>query len=286
MKDTKVFFCGLSKKSDDILIKNIDFIINFSQESNYDINLIVVDSNSNRKIKDYLRNAANKNIKITIVDQDNLEEKISSRIQRISYCRNLCLEVIYSDIENVKIIYIPCDLDLDLFEYTNTKFLDNLIKKCEEHNKSAALFPVSYPMYYDILALRAKKWVNYNSQLINSQLKKYLKFGSFFTNYFFVFRHQWKIEKIKSKDIEIISAFGGIAIYSLGKLNKKVYYQYSDKHTEFVSEHVSFNNYFEYKNLDTSWIVNAPMEHIHFHKLTFYKKIVYLFKTIKYDIYN
>ena len=286
MKEISVFFCGLSKESGNTLINNINFITNYSDKSDYDINLIVVDSNSEKKIKEYLKNTSNNNPKVTVIHQDKLENQIPSRIQRIAYCRNLCLDFVYKDIKSKDIVYIPCDLDVELFNNSDTSFMDYLINKSQDYKDSAAIFPVSNPRYYDILALRAKGWVTYNSQLINSRFKKYIRFGSFFTNYFFVFRHQWKIEKIESKDIEILSAFGGIGVYSLGKVNKKIFYHFSDKHTEFISEHVAFNKYFKYKEIDTTWIVNAPDEHVHFHKLTILKKIIYLFKTIKYDIYN
>lgn len=287
MNDTKVFFCGLSKKAEYSLIKkNIDFIIDYSNLSKFDIYLIVIDSDSEKIIKDYLMDTVKKNINITVVSQDELEDKIPSRIQRITHCRNLCLDIIYQNNEEFNIVYIPCDFDIDLFTNTTSAFMDSLIRKCTEFGESKAIFPVSQPRYYDILALRAKRWVNYNSQLINSRIKKYLRIGSFFTNYFFVFRHQWKIDKIKNKNIELISAFGGIGIYSLHQVNQKIYYEYSDKFTEFISEHVLFNSYFKHKELNTSWIVNAPNEHINFHKLTPLKKFTYLIKTIKNDVYK
>ena len=49
MNDTKVFFCGLSKKAEYSLIKkNIDFIIDYSNISKFDIYLIVIDSDSEK----------------------------------------------------------------------------------------------------------------------------------------------------------------------------------------------------------------------------------------------
>ena len=71
MNDTKVFFCGLSKKAEYSLIKkNIDFIIEYSNISKFDIYLIVIDSDSEKIIKDYLMDTVKKNINITVVSQD------------------------------------------------------------------------------------------------------------------------------------------------------------------------------------------------------------------------
>ena len=53
----------------------------------------------------------------------------------------------------------------------------------------------------------------YNSQFWVKRLKKYLKIGSFFYNYFLIFRHQIDL-KFKIK-YNIISAFGGMGIYNL-----------------------------------------------------------------------
>lgn len=284
MENVKVFFCGLSKNSDEILIKNLEFLENYIIHSKFDSNLIIVDSDSNKEIKELLSNKSKNNQKITSINKDNLDVTIPSRIKRIAYCRNLCLKIVYESNDELNKIYIPCDLDVDLFSCINFEFLDNLISQSVKHENSFALFPVSIPKYYDILALRSQNWVNFNSQLVNSKFKKIIKIGSFFWNYLFVFRYQWTVEKISKRKVKIISAFGGIAIYNISALNEMVFYDYSKSNTEFISEHLSFNYYFSEKKMDTNWIVKAPQEHIYFHTLNRSEKINYFFKTLKYDI--
>lgn len=284
MENVKVFFCGLSKNSNEILINNIEYLENYISYSKFDSNLIIVDTDSNKKIKDFLSIKSKNSKNIDLINRDNLDIEIPSRIERITYCRNLCLKYVYEHKETVNKIYVPCDLDIDLFLHTEFQYLDNLILQSIKKEKSFALFPVSVPKYYDILALRAKKWVNFNSQLVNSRFKKILKLGSFFWNYLFVFRYQWTVEKIRKRNIKVKSAFGGIAIYNISTLEKNVFYKYSKSNTEFISEHIGFNNYFIEKKIDTNWIIEAPQEHIYFHTLSRSEKINYFFRTLKNDL--
>ena len=95
MENVKVFFCGLSKNSDEILIKNLEFLENYIIHGKFDSNLIIVDSDSNNEIKELLSNKSKNNEKITSINEDNLDVTIPSRIKRIAYCRNLCLEIVY-----------------------------------------------------------------------------------------------------------------------------------------------------------------------------------------------
>jgi len=284
VENVKVFFCGLSKNSNETLIKNIDFLENYINHSEVDTNLIIVDTDSNNEIKDLLSNKCKKNKKINLINRDNLDVSVPSRIKRIVYCRNLCLKIVYESKDSINKIYIPCDLDVDLFSHTKFEFLDNLILQSLKKEDSFALFPVSVPKYYDIFALRSKNWVNFNSQLVNSKFKKIIKIGSFFWNYLFVFRYQWTVEKIKKRNIKVKSAFGGIAIYNISTLKENVFYDYSKSNTEFISEHIGFNNYFIEKKMDFNWIIEAPQEHIFFHNLSWSEKFKYFFRTLKYDI--
>ena len=80
---------------------------------------------------------------------------------------------------NEDVIYIPLDLDMKLFKYIDFKNFENLIMYCLKKDNLNGIFPFSKPFYYDIFALRAENWVNYNSQFIVRRYKKYIKIGSF-----------------------------------------------------------------------------------------------------------
>ena len=112
----------------------------------------------------------------------------------------LCLEII-SEINNQNnVVYIPIDLDLDLFKFLTVEKLIHLIEYCVNKNVPFGIFPFSTPYYYDIFALRAEKWVKYNSQLKINNFKKIFLIGSFFLNYIFIFRHQLDVRKFKKSN--------------------------------------------------------------------------------------
>ena len=58
-------------------------------------------------------------------------------------CRNLCLKYIYDNFNFKNVIYIPFDTDLDLFENTSMKKLEEKIIKVINEKNIQALFP--YP---------------------------------------------------------------------------------------------------------------------------------------------
>jgi len=231
-----------------------------------------------------LNETSNKNKFFNVFHKDDIN-LIDSRIERIKICRNLCLQFIEQNSKKDLVIYIP--FDTDFFPFLNTSYtqLDKLILKVINNAKSNAIFPVSEPFYYDIFALRAPGWLNINSQLIVSRLKKYLRIGSFLFNYLFIFRYQLSPEKIKSKKFTLVSAFGGIGIYNVSNLNLNLQkYEINHKFKECYSEHLYFNKHFENLEIDTSWVVDAPKEHVMYKSLDINKKLIYFLKSFKEDI--
>ena len=283
-----LIICGLSKNCLETTKKNLDSLIYLNNSSNnLNIQLIIVDSDSNDGTKDFLQEISHKNNFITVINEDGLEKIYDSRIQRISHCRNLCLNVIKNKKFYQSFIYIPMDFDIDHFEITSPKEFVDLAKRFEEDNNIDAIFPVSHPFYYDIFALRAVGWVTINSQLVSTKLKKYLRLGSFLWNYIFIFRKQWSPDKIKNKKIKIISAFGGSGMYKLDNTKlEKIKYSFSQKDTDFISEHIFFNEYFDNLKIKSNWILPAPQEHLSYKSLNIKGKINYFLRTIKFDLKN
>ena len=194
---------------------------------------MLVDSNSDDGSKEYLTEISHLNNFINVIHKDDISS-IDSRVERIKICRNLCLNFINQHYKKKLLVYIPCDMDFYLFSKTSFNQLDTLVSKVIKENTKSAIFPASEPYYYDIFALRAPGWLNINSQLIVSRLKKYFKFGSFIYNYFFIFRYQLSPEKIKSKKYSLISAFGGIGIYNISDLDlNQQRYKVNDKDKDY-----------------------------------------------------
>ena len=285
MKETEIYFCGLSKNNLDSLTQNIAYILNFKKKSKYKkINVLIVDSNSVDGSKEYLDRNSQEFEFFNVIHKDDLSF-VDSRIERIKICRNLGLKFIENNCKNNSLVYIPLDTDFYLFSKTSPEKLDELIDCVLKMENNSGIFPVSEPHYYDIFALRAKGWLNMNSQLIVTNLKKYIRFGSFIFNYLFIFRYQLTPKQIEQKKFKLISAFGGIGIYNISNfdLNTKTY-DISEKSKEMYSEHLFFNKNFDHLEIKTDWFIDAPAEHILFKSYNFRDKIIYILKTFKEDL--
>ena len=285
MNDTNVIFCGLSKNSFKTLKKNIEFIEGF-RESQKDKNIytLIVDSDSTDGSKEFLKDFKEN---IRTIHKDDIDKISSSRIERISKCRNLCLDYIEKNLKNKNLIYIPCDMDLDLFARSTFDEINSYIELTIKSYSEGAIFPVSVPFYYDVFALRAKGWLNFNSQLILSKIKQYLKLGSFILNYIFIFRYQWSLSKIKRKNFNVRSAFGGIGIYNISNKDLSTCrYETSNKDKDYYSEHLFFNSHFQNLTINSDWLIEAPFQHIEYRSYGLMKKIKYILRTVKYDFRN
>lgn len=283
--DFEILFCGISKNCIETIDKNLVFLSNFIKNSKFKSYVILVDSDSSDGTKEYIENFIANDDTFLYQDLDGMEKDYPNRIERIQISRNKCIELIPKLTKNSNLVYIALDLDIDLFKYTSSKKLDELIEYCISKKEPNGIFPFSRPYYYDIFALRTNVWVNKNSLFWVDKLKKYFKYGSFFYNYFFIFRFQITASKFnKIKNLKIRSAFGGIGIYKLGK--KIPNYQLSIKNPTKVSEHLKFNFQFNELEIITTWNVPAPEEHLEFKLLGFNAKIKYFFKTLFFDYVN
>jgi hypothetical protein len=278
----QIFFCGITKNCINHIQLNLNFIENFLQKTKFITNIIFVDSDSVDGTKNTLSIFSNKHENVVYIDLDGLENQHSNRIERILISRNKCLEIVDSINIAENIIYIPLDLDIDLFKYLSVEKFENLIDYCIQKDIPNGLFPFSEPYYYDIFALRATNWVNYNAQYWAKRMKKSLKIGSFLYNYILIFRHQISLSRYKNKKSKIISAFGGAGIYKIE--NNYLKYELSKDYPEDVSEHIQFNSQFAELEIIEDWVIQAPLEHLEFRLLGWKEKIKYFIKTIRFDI--
>ena len=82
MKETEIYFCGLSKNNLDSLTQNINYILDFKNKSKYkEINLLIVDSNSNDGSKDYLNKNSDEFDFFNVIHKDDLK-LVNSRIEK------------------------------------------------------------------------------------------------------------------------------------------------------------------------------------------------------------
>ena len=92
--------------------------------------------------------------------------------------------------------------------------------------------------------------------------------------------------KNSKKELKIKSALSGCGIYRIGNNKLKILILFSRNETDFVSEHIFFNEYFNDLKVETSWIVPAPTEHLSYKSQNKKGKIIYFFKTLKFDLKN
>lgn len=285
MENLNITICGLSKNCFDSLKHNIESIIEINKK-NVNLNLIIIDTDSNDGSKNYLDEIEAKYDFIKIFHEDNLEPYLPTRIHRIAHCRNVALEYA-KNINKHNFIYVPMDLDIRQFQLISPEDFLNILLTFEQNQNCNGLFPVSLPYYYDIFALRAKGWINLNSQLYVKRLKNIFPIGSFIWNYIFLFRYQLSPERIQRKNFKIFSAFGGCGMYKVNKKNiELISYDISKSNPNFVSEHIFFNEHFSNLNISNIWKIPAPKEHLSYKRLHAKEKIIYILKTFYSDFKN
>lgn len=279
-------FVGMSKNCFNNLKPNIEFLLKFQKITSFKMTISVVDSDSTDGTKEYCSKLYEENLMSNFIEIDHLEDEYNSRIERLSISRNKGLQCVKTN-SDLPVIYIPMDMDLDLFGLLSTIELENLIKSFAKNKEIDGLFPFSTPFYYDIFALRAKNWVKGNNILTARNLKDKVKVFSFIFNYFLIFNVQKNIDTFTEEYISVQSAFGGMGLYKITESNlEKIKYDINKTNIDYFSEHIAFNNYFKKLYISRDWNFPSPLEYIFFNTFTTTEKISYIFKTLKNDIKN
>ena len=277
-----IIIAGLAKNCEKTLDKNLAYLdyINSTYKDKIKLNVFVVENDSSDKTKLIFKKHGSKDF-IYSFCLDGLDGEITNRIERITYCRNFLIEKIStSDVLLDDTIYISADFDLDLFsQIPDNKFFDYLYNFYNQ-NIFTAIFPNSTPFYYDIHALRRKKWNTVDAWEEYKRIGKYVPVGKFFIRYFLVYGKQRKITS-NQKLIDVDSAFGGFGFY---KVSKNIFpkLRYNSNKSYSICEHIYFNLNFKCA-IDPTLNVKAPSEHIEFKLLPLFKKIVYICTSLASD---
>jgi hypothetical protein len=204
---------------------------------------------------------------------DDLDEQIPVREARIAFCRDRLLDKISKSESDG--LYIPIDLDSGI-----ASSLEGLpfMRACKlvATGICTGVFPSSSPYYYDIYALRHAEWCS------GSCLKEYqdAETRSALWNLFALIRYVYSRQKpqsrLQSKGlIQVDSAFGGVGIYSLSKVNESGarYSSLELQRQELkLCEHVVFNTFLSQLFIFPNWVIKAPPEHIEFCLMPTYQK--------------
>ncbi len=278
-----IFLIGMSKNCYKSLKNNLDYLIKFKEMTNLNIKICIVDSDSVDGTKQYCKKLEEENKIEKFIEVDKLEEKYRSRIKRLALSRNEGLNFIKKEM-NQDSIFVPMDMDLDLFSLTSFDALKNIFKSFIESD-SDCLFPYSIPYYYDIFALRKQGWVKNNNIYTSKKIKNKIIFFSFLINYFLIFRKQKHIKKFKQEFISVESAFGGIGMYKVSReLLEKSKYLTNVNNEDMFSEHIYFNQNFDKLAISTKWNIESPKEYTFFKSFSLNEKVKYVLKTFKNDL--
>jgi len=281
----RIIFAGLAKNCIDSVSKNIYFIENFQEKyPKLEISFYILESDSSDGTKEFLKNIESKIVKSS--SQDNLKNRFKYRTDRIAHCRNILLEEIKKKHLSEDFLYIPIDLDIEIFKYTDEDSFYKILMDFIDHKSIDVLFPFGYPYYYDIHALRAADWNMKNPWEVVKNINKYLVIGKIIPRYLFVYSKQKKYKE-KKKLINVESAFGGIGIYKVyNNILKDIRYSIDMKLGNNSCEHTAFNSYFNNKFIDCSWKIPSPKEHIIFKELNFFQKIIFVVSSVLSDFKN
>jgi len=230
----------------------------------------IVESDSDDDTIKFLSELSNENDGFSYVSLGCLTTKIPNRIDRISYCRNVYMQELNkrNDIDYV----IVADLD-----GINNKISCNSILSCWDSNISWGVCAANQDkLYYDIYALRHPNWVNYDCWVQKKELES--SFTNSNSTYLAVESRMIHINK-NTSFIEVLSAFGGFAIYNYEALNGCSYTS-TDENGKTVCEHVKLHQniisrgysiYINPKLINGGW--NEHTSHLKLHYWITYTKI-------------
>jgi len=244
----KILLVGVISNVSETLEKELKIVLK-SLSSFKSIQVFLVESDSKDDTVRVLKKIQSYDPNFRYLSKGNLSAKLPNRIERIAFCRNLYVDFIRDNYKTHLWSHIAV-ADLDGMNFKITK---RGIDSCFKTNtKWDGLMANQTYGYYDIYALRAKNWVEYDCFLELNKVKKETippKVSKYrFINFLIQFNHYDKIRKkiifdkmlILKKNRELIkvdSAFGGFALYKADIFFNSDY-QLSDS---FSSEHVSFH---------------------------------------------
>lgn len=192
----------------------------------------IVESDSNDDTVSILNSLSNEISKFNFISLGNLSNSIPDRVDRISFCRNHYLEFVKKNSQNVDFVVVA-DLDGVNKDIDQSKILN----AWENEEWDVCTANQSGP-YYDIFALRASKW---NESDCWTEARNLYKSGIHPAKAWkLAIRNKMKIIESNQPWIEVDSAFGGLAIYSIAAFLCGKYETASESEVG-VCEHVPFN---------------------------------------------
>ncbi len=234
-KNSKIVFATTTRNPGKRFIESIEKVTKIGKEfKSYHIVIVESDSEKNKtKIFDKYKN--NKNI--TIIQLGNLANKLEYghlRTERISHSRNAYINFILNDKELKDFEYL---LSFDSDGVNNLLSYQKIKQALNLKIDWTAQFSNQLIYYYDIYALRSKDWVEENYKM---ERDRYLANGLGPQRALRKSLSEKIININKDREpIPVESAFGGLGIFKINRINKVKYVGQIDGKP--ICEHIMYN---------------------------------------------
>jgi hypothetical protein len=203
-----------------------------------DLEFFIVESDSSDSTVAELCRLSNVETSFSFQSLGDLRFVIPDRVLRISFARNIYLdhlELVQSATENP-----PSHLVVADFDGVNSN-IQSFASPSQLLREETVVCANQLGRYYDILALRCPGWITEDYRVL---IEEFVGSGNsaavgYLEN---LLRAQKKIPKF-SREIDVDSAFGGLAIYPVSLIKNARYFSENLPNKKIVPcEHVSFSN--------------------------------------------
>ena len=239
------------------LLKTVEALDNYL-DSTYK-EFLFVESDSDDDTVAILEKLATSRSNFKYLSLGNLKSSIPRRTERIAFCRNKYLAYLHENYAN--------------FEYLIVVDSDGIVSNIDDSsvlsfpdNDWHALAANVNGYYYDLWALRAESWCNYDCW---KRYRDLIRIG--FTKYQSYKIAVWSptiILNPRGSQLKVDSAFGGFTIYKVKSIPKSARYVGVDAEGAEICEHVGFNLIIKSNNLNSGMFIlpglivgKSPPEH-------------------------
>jgi hypothetical protein len=276
----RILIVGTISNAEKLLLKDLKKLSKSFRFTNH-LNYMLVESDSTDGTVESLQHIKNTRTNFDYLSLGNLRNNIPDRIERIRFCRNRYVQYIRDKFPEQKWdLVVVADLDGMNQAITMKRVLSSINS------------PIKWDIvtanqkfgYYDLLALRADGWVEYDIFETLKRVKqsskipqygghRYIKFLKTF-NYYDKFRNsviysKMKIIRKKSPWVPVSSSFGGLGIYRPEVL---LQFDYTKKiksdfiHSEHVDLHLKCYEY-GFRQYINPYMLNSGFNQYNLNKL-------------------
>jgi hypothetical protein len=191
---------------------------------------LLIESDSTDKTLEVLESLSMKVEGFNFQSMGKLAKQMPERVRRISYCREVARGQVLKLVSSKSARIVVADFDGPTKSLSKSDLYNSMMRDSE----AAVIAANSSSRYYDILALRAKNWIDKDYREIEADLIS-RGFGKLAAKYSALVKNQ-KLIRPEWPAIEVDSAFGGLAVYQSAVMSVTSY-----ETTSWECEHVALH---------------------------------------------